>query len=77
MQLTLIQGVLLKIVILKIQHSKPIWKQLKVSKQIGIRDLAGLIVIDFIDMLDRNHNYKVEKKLKDSLKSDGARSSGR
>jgi ribonuclease E len=45
----------------------------EISKQIRIRDLAGLIVIDFIDMLDRNHNYKVEKKLKDSLKSDRAR----
>ena len=38
-----------------------------------IRDLAGLIVIDFIDMLDRNHNFKVEKKLKESVKDDRAR----
>ncbi len=45
----------------------------EISKQIRIRDLAGLIVIDFIDMLDRNHNYKVEKRLKDFLKSDRAR----
>ena len=40
----------------------------EISRQIRIRDLAGLIVIDFIDMLDRNHNYKVEKRLKDFLK---------
>jgi len=45
----------------------------EISRQIRIRDLAGLIVIDFIDMLDRNHNFKVEKKLKDSLKNDRAR----
>ena len=45
----------------------------EISRQIRIRDLAGLIVIDFIDMLDRNHNFKVEKKLKDCLKSDRAR----
>ena len=45
----------------------------EISRQIRIRDLAGLIVIDFIDMLDRNHNFKVEKRLKDSLKSDRAR----
>ena len=37
----------------------------EISRQIRIRDLAGLIVIDFIDMLDRGHNFKVEKKLKD------------
>ncbi len=45
----------------------------EISRQIRIRDLAGLIVIDFIDMLDRNHNYKVEKRLRDHLKSDRAR----
>ncbi len=45
----------------------------EISRQIRIRDLAGLIVIDFIDMLERNHNFKVEKRLKDCLKSDRAR----
>ncbi len=45
----------------------------EISRQLRIRDLAGLIVIDFIDMLDRNHNYKVEKKLKDFVKNDRAR----
>ena len=43
----------------------------EISRQIRIRDLAGLIVIDFIDMLDRNHNFKVEKKLKDYVKMIG------
>ena len=45
----------------------------EISRQLRIRDLAGLIVIDFIDMLDRNHNFKVEKKLKDYVKDDRAR----
>ncbi len=45
----------------------------EISRQIKIRDLAGLVVIDFIDMLDRNHNFKVEKRLKDFLKTDRAR----
>ncbi len=38
-----------------------------------LRDLAGLIVIDFIDMDERRNNAAVEKKLKDKLKSDRAR----
>ena len=40
----------------------------EISRQLRIRDLAGLVVIDFIDMLDRNHNYKVEKNLKSLYK---------
>ena len=38
-----------------------------------MRDLAGLIVIDFIDMDERKNNISVEKKLRDSLKYDRAR----
>ncbi len=45
----------------------------EISKQIKIRDLAGLIVIDLIDMLDRSHNIKVEKKMRESIKNDRAR----
>ncbi len=45
----------------------------EISKQLKIRDLAGLIVIDFIDMLDRGHNIKVERKLKEFVKDDRAR----
>ena len=45
----------------------------EISKQLRIRDLAGLIVIDFIDMLDRVHNIKVERKLKECLREDRAR----
>ena len=43
------------------------------ARQMRLRDLAGLIVIDFIDMEDRRNNASVEKKLKDRLKSDRAR----
>ena len=43
------------------------------ARQMRLRDLAGLIVIDFIDMEDRRNNAAVEKRLKDRLKSDRAR----
>jgi ribonuclease E len=42
-------------------------------RQMRLRDLAGLIVIDFIDMEDGKNNRAVEKKMKDSLKIDRAR----
>jgi ribonuclease E len=43
------------------------------ARQVRLRDLAGLIVIDFIDMEEGKNNRAVEKKLKDSLKDDRAR----
>ena len=43
------------------------------ARQLRLRDLAGLIVIDFIDMDESKNNRAVEKKLKDSLKDDRAR----
>lgn len=45
----------------------------EVARQLRLRDLAGLIVIDFIDMVERKNNTAVEKRLKDKLKSDRAR----
>ncbi len=45
----------------------------EVARQLRLRDLAGLIVIDFIDMESRKHNGMVEKRLKDALKNDRAR----
>jgi ribonuclease E len=45
----------------------------ELSRQLRLRDLAGLIVIDFIDMEERRNNRAVERKLKDSLKNDRAR----
>jgi ribonuclease E len=43
------------------------------ARQLRLRDLAGLIVIDFIDMDEAKNNRAVEKKLKDALKDDRAR----
>lgn len=45
----------------------------EVARQLRLRDLAGLVVIDFIDMESRKHNHMVEKRLKDALRSDRAR----
>ncbi|GMG84444.1 hypothetical protein LNKW23_36600 [Paralimibaculum aggregatum] len=45
----------------------------EVARQLRLRDLAGLIVIDFIDMDERRNNAAVEKRMKDRLKSDRAR----
>lgn len=45
----------------------------EVARQLRLRDLAGLVVIDFIDMESRKHNAMVEKRLKDALRSDRAR----
>ncbi len=42
-------------------------------RQMRLRDLAGLIVIDFIDMEESKNNRSVEKKMRDSLKRDRAR----
>ena len=46
----------------------------EVARQLRIRDMGGLIVVDFIDMENRNHNKDVEKTLKDALKRDKAKS---
>ncbi|MBI5657733.1 MAG: Rne/Rng family ribonuclease [Geobacter sp.] len=43
------------------------------ARQLRLRDLGGLIVIDFIDMRDRKHMAEVEKTLKNALKMDKAR----
>ena len=45
----------------------------EVARQLRLRDLAGLIVIDFIDMEERRNNLAVEKRIKDKLKTDRAR----
>ncbi|MFB2552252.1 Rne/Rng family ribonuclease [Ensifer soli] len=45
----------------------------EVARQLRLRDLAGLIVIDFIDMEEKRNNRSVEKRLKDHLKNDRAR----
>ena len=45
----------------------------EVARQLRLRDLAGLIVIDYIDMEERRNNAAVEKRFKDRLKTDRAR----
>jgi ribonuclease E len=45
----------------------------EVARQLRLRDLAGLIVIDFIDMDEKRNNRAVERKLSDCLKHDRAR----
>jgi len=45
----------------------------EIARQLRLRDMAGLVVIDFIDMEQSNHVRKVEKAMKDALKNDRAR----
>ncbi|QDY69185.1 Rne/Rng family ribonuclease [Qingshengfaniella alkalisoli] len=45
----------------------------EIARQLRLRDLAGLIVVDFIDMEERKNNAAVEKKFKDKLRTDRAR----
>ncbi len=45
----------------------------EIARQLKMRDLAGLIVIDFIDMDEQKNNQAVEKRMKEALKNDRAR----
>ncbi|HAA93044.1 MAG TPA: ribonuclease E/G, partial [Rhodospirillaceae bacterium] len=45
----------------------------EIARQLRLRDLAGLIVIDFIDMDENRNNHAVERRLKDALRADRAR----
>ena len=45
----------------------------EVARQLRLRDLAGLVVIDFIDMQETRHLRQVERRLKEAMKSDRAR----
>ncbi len=45
----------------------------EVARQLRLRDMAGLVVIDFIDMIDKKSIRSVERKLKDNLRHDRAR----
>ncbi|MDR1475058.1 MAG: Rne/Rng family ribonuclease [Holosporales bacterium] len=46
----------------------------EIAKQIRLRDLSGLIVVDFIDMRDKRHVSEIEAKMKEVLKEDRSRS---
>ena len=43
---------------------------IEIARQIKLRDVAGIIVIDFIDMIDRKDQLKVEKAMRDAMKND-------
>lgn len=45
----------------------------EIARQLRLRDLGGLIVIDFIDMMDRRHKAAVEKRMASAVSSDKAR----
>ncbi|MDY0044097.1 MAG: ribonuclease E/G [Syntrophales bacterium] len=45
----------------------------EIAKQLRLRDLGGLIVVDFIDMMERKHNAEVERTFKNALKNDRSR----
>ncbi len=45
----------------------------EIAKQLRLRDLAGLVVIDFIDMHDSRHRRNIERALRDALQNDRAR----
>src|SRR6185437_9327470 len=45
----------------------------EVGRQLRLRDLAGLIVIDFIDMEDSRNDREVERRLREAVKNDRAR----
>ncbi len=45
----------------------------EIAKQLRMRNLAGLVVVDFIDMEDQNNNHAVEKRMKEAMKPDRAR----
>ncbi|MCB0335561.1 MAG: Rne/Rng family ribonuclease [Bdellovibrionales bacterium] len=45
----------------------------EIARQLRLRDLGGLIVIDFIDMIERKHKADVEKRLADAVRDDKAR----
>jgi len=45
----------------------------EIARQLKLRDLGGLIVIDFIDMMDSRHRAAVERRIRDAVKLDKAR----
>lgn len=45
----------------------------EITRQLKLRDMGGLIVIDFIDMRDRGHNREIEKIVRDEVRTDQAK----
>ncbi len=46
---------------------------IEIAKQLRLRDIGGIIIIDYIDMKDVEHKEKIEKLLKETLKQDRAK----
>ncbi|MBP3615624.1 MAG: ribonuclease E/G [Alphaproteobacteria bacterium] len=46
---------------------------IEIGRQLRLRDMGGLVVVDFIDMLDPKHNQAVEQKMREALKKDRAK----
>ena len=46
---------------------------IEIAKQLRLRDIGGIIIIDYIDMKDIEHKEKIEKLLKETLKQDRAK----
>ena len=46
----------------------------EVARQLRLRDIGGLVVVDFIDMRSRKHQHALEKAMRDAMKADKARS---
>ena len=46
---------------------------IEIAKQLRLRDIGGIIIIDYIDMQKEENKYKIEKLLKESLKQDRAK----
>ena len=46
---------------------------IEIGRQLRLRDMGGLVVVDFIDMLDPKHNQMVEQKMREALKKDRAK----
>jgi len=45
----------------------------EIARQLRLRDIAGLVVVDFIDMGDQRHQRQVERRMREALKADRAR----
>ncbi|MCR5506953.1 MAG: ribonuclease E/G [bacterium] len=46
---------------------------IEIGRQLRLRDMGGLVVVDFIDMVDPKHNQAVEQKMREALKKDRAK----
>ena len=62
-----------KVILKKLPFKTNLKAAKEITRQIRLRDIGGVIVIDFIDMREESHNHAIEKVLTDALKRDKAR----